>query len=75
MFIQLKRFRKISCDGWRRRENKQKEIFVRDNPIDELSSQSRKTTLTVGIILLVLLIVSVTFGIKQKIIEILRNKV
>ncbi|MEK7536718.1 MAG: hypothetical protein AAB559_03010, partial [Patescibacteria group bacterium] len=48
------------------RENKQKEIFVRDNPIDELSSQSRKTTLTVGIILLVLLIVSVTFGIKQK---------
>ena len=48
------------------RENKQKEIFVRDNPIDELSSQSRKTTLTVGIILLVLLIVSVTFGIKTK---------
>ncbi len=48
------------------RENKQKEIFVRDNPINESNIQSRKTTLTVGIILLVLLIVSVTFGVRQK---------
>ena len=48
------------------RENKQKEIFVSDNPINESNLQSRKTTLTVGIILLFLLIVSVTFGVKQK---------
>ncbi|MDP3918056.1 MAG: hypothetical protein Q8Q30_02700 [Candidatus Woesebacteria bacterium] len=48
------------------KENKIKAIFVRDNLVDESNSQNRKTTLTVGVILLVLLIVSVTFGIKQK---------
>ena len=44
-------------------------VYVKEefkNKINESNIQSRKTTLTVGIILLVLLIVSVTFGVRQK---------
>lgn len=43
-----------------------KRFIVKDNSTNEASPQARKTTLTVGIILLILLLVSVVFGIKQK---------
>lgn len=56
----------VTVEQEKEKENETRNIFVKDNPIDESNSQNKKTTLTVGIILLVLLIISVTFGIKQK---------
>jgi len=43
-----------------------KNIYIRSGVQDEASSQSRKLTLSVGIILLLILAVSVGFGIRQK---------
>lgn len=44
----------------------QQRFVVRDNSDNEATPQARKTTLTVGVILLILLLVSVVFGVKQK---------
>lgn len=41
-------------------------LFVNTDPIYDATSNKRKTTLTVGILILVLLVVSVFFGIQQK---------
>lgn len=41
-------------------------LFVSSDPIIDATSTKRKTTLTVGILIMILLIVSVVFGIKQK---------
>lgn len=41
-------------------------FVVKDNSINEAVPQGRKTTLTVGVVLMVLLLVSVVFGMKQK---------
>jgi hypothetical protein len=49
-------------------------IYVRSGVEDEVFSQSRKLTLSVGIILLLLLVVSVGFGIRQKGINDLKKK-
>lgn len=46
--------------------SKIKDIFVNQNLFNNTSIQNQKTTFTVGIILLFLLIISVFFGIRQK---------
>ncbi|KKQ76769.1 MAG: hypothetical protein UT00_C0033G0006 [Parcubacteria group bacterium GW2011_GWA1_38_7] len=43
-----------------------KQIFLKEQDLYASQPQGKKTTLTVGIVLLVLLIVSVVFGIRQK---------
>lgn len=44
----------------------EKDIFVNSDPIYDATSQKRKTTLTAGVLILILLIFSVIFGINQK---------
>ncbi|EKE06390.1 MAG: hypothetical protein ACD_19C00014G0004 [uncultured bacterium] len=41
-------------------------LFINPDPIVDATSTKRKTTLTVGVLILTLLIVSVVFGVKQK---------
>lgn len=41
-------------------------FVIRDNSENEATPQARKTTLTVGVVLLILLLISVVFGVKQK---------
>ncbi|KKP47191.1 MAG: hypothetical protein UR39_C0005G0004 [Candidatus Woesebacteria bacterium GW2011_GWA1_33_30] len=41
-------------------------IFINPDPIYDATSEKRKTTFTVGILILILLIVSVVFGVNQK---------
>lgn len=48
------------------KDETQPEIFVNTDSLLELNNQGRKTTLTAGVVLLTLLIISVVFGIKQK---------
>ena len=43
-----------------------KQIYIRSQTEDLAQSQGRKTAMTVGIIILILLILSIVFGIKQK---------
>ena len=52
----------------------QKSIYVRSSMGDEVTSQSRKLTLSVGVILLIILIVSIGFGIRQKMVNDLKKK-
>jgi hypothetical protein len=52
----------------------QKNIYVRQETADEVSPQSKKMTFTIAIILLVLLGISIGFGIRQKNINNLKNK-
>lgn len=49
-------------------------IYIKTGSLEEVSSQSKKMTLTVGAILLILLIVSIGFGIRQKKINDLKSK-
>lgn len=42
------------------------DIFINPDPITDSSSTKRKTTLSVGVLLLIMLLVSVIFGVKQK---------
>lgn len=44
----------------------QKQIYIRGGMDDEVTSQSKKVTFSVAIILLIVLIVSIGFGIRQK---------
>ncbi len=48
------------------RQNQDQNIFVDTNNFSESNNQSRKTTLTAGVLLLALLIISVVLGINQK---------
>jgi hypothetical protein len=41
-------------------------LFIKNNSNNEATPQARKTTLTVGVVLLILLLVSVFFGVRQK---------
>lgn len=43
-----------------------KNLFVNSNPLYDATSQKRKTTLSVGILVLFLLVISAIFGINQK---------
>jgi len=52
----------------------QKSIYIKTGVGDEITSQSKKMTFSVGIILLVILLVSIGFGIRQKKINDLKNK-
>ena len=52
----------------------QRSIYIRSGMRDEVTSQSRKMTFSVGIILLAILIVSIGFGIRQKKINDLKKK-
>jgi hypothetical protein len=52
----------------------QKSIYIRSGTGDEATSRSRKLTFSVGVILLVILVVSIGFGIRQKRLNDLRNK-
>jgi hypothetical protein len=47
----------------------ERKIYVKGVPDDESVPQSKKTTLTVGIVLLIILVVSIGFGIRQKIVK------
>lgn len=49
-------------------------IYIKTEPLEEISPQSKKMTLTVGAILLILLTVSIGFGIRQKKINDLKSK-
>jgi len=49
-------------------------VYIRPSMGDEVSSQSKKLTLSVGIVLLFILVVSVVFGIRQKRINDVKNK-
>lgn len=42
-------------------------LFINPEPVFDATSTKRKTTLTVGVLILILLMVSVVFGVKQKI--------
>jgi len=44
----------------------QKSIYIRSGVGDEVTSQSKKMTFSIGIILLIILVVSIGFGIRQK---------
>jgi hypothetical protein len=52
----------------------QRNIYLKTEPVEEVSPQSRKLTFVVAAILLLLLIVSIGFGIRQKGINDLKNK-
>ncbi len=52
----------------------QRNIYLKTEPVEEVSPQSRKLTFVVAAILLLLLIVSIGFGIRQKKINDLKNK-
>src|SRR5258706_1112144 len=52
----------------------QRNIYLKTEPIEEVSPQSKKLTFTVAAILLVLLAVSIGFGIRQKSINDSKNK-
>jgi hypothetical protein len=52
----------------------QKSIYIKSGTGDEITSQGKKMTFSVGIILLVILLVSIGFGIRQKKINDLKNK-
>ena len=41
-------------------------LFINPEPVFDATSTKRKTTLTVGVLILILLMVSVVFGVKQK---------
>ncbi len=49
-------------------------IYLKTEPVEEISPQSRKLTFVVAAILLLLLVVSIGFGIRQKGINDLKNK-
>lgn len=49
-------------------------IYIKPGLRDEVSSQSKKMTFSIGLILLVILIVSIGFGVRQKKINDLKNK-
>lgn len=49
-------------------------IYIKSAMGDEVTSQSKKTTFSVGIILLVILVVSIGFGIRQKGVNDLKKK-
>lgn len=51
-----------------------KSIYVRPQPDDEVSSQSKKVTFSIALILLIILFVSVGFGVRQKRSKDLKNK-
>lgn len=61
-----KGFEKITVVVEEQKEFKPPEIFVSSDKFNEGTDQKRKTTLTVGAILLTLLVVSVGLGINQK---------
>lgn len=42
------------------------DLYINPDPVVDATSSKRRTTLTVGVLILVLLIVSVVFGVKQK---------
>lgn len=52
----------------------ERRIYIKGLPEEETSTKSRKTTFLVGIILLVLLVLSIGFGIRQKSIKEERSK-
>jgi len=52
----------------------QRGIYLKTEPVEEISPQSKKLTFVVAAILLLLLIVSIGFGIRQKRINDLKNK-
>lgn len=52
----------------------QRSIYIRSGVGDEVTSQSKKVTFSVGLILLVILVVSIGFGVRQKKINDLRKK-
>lgn len=52
----------------------ERRIYVRGMPEEEIQPQSRKVTLTVGVILLAILLVSIGFGIAQKRLKDARGK-
>jgi hypothetical protein len=52
----------------------QRSIYIRSGTGDEVTSQSKKMTFSVGVILLVILIVSIGFGIRQKGVNDLKKK-
>lgn len=51
-----------------------KNIYIKTEPVEEVSPQSKKLTFTIAAILLFLLAVSIGFGIRQKKINDLKNK-
>jgi hypothetical protein len=52
----------------------QRSVYIKPGMGDEVTSQSRKVTFSVGVILLIILIVSIGFGIRQKGINDLKKK-
>lgn len=42
------------------------DMFIKNEPSYDASNQKRKVTLTIGVLILILLIISVLFGVKQK---------
>jgi len=52
----------------------ERKIFVRGAPEEEVLPQSKKMTLTVGIVLLLILLVSIGFGIRQKVLRDQKSK-
>ena len=52
----------------------ERNIYIKSGVGDEVSSNSRKVTFSAGIVLLVILIVSISFGIRQKNINDLKKK-
>jgi len=59
-------FEKLTVNVEEDRHLETRNIFIKPKPFNELTDQNKKTTFTAGIVLLLLLIVSVVFGINQK---------
>lgn len=51
------------------RRTRGKKLYIRQRGEDEFSQQKRKTTVSIGAILVVLLLVSIVFGVRQKVIK------
>lgn len=52
----------------------QRKIYIKETPEFEMESQSKKLTLSIGVILLLILGISIVFGIRQKSINELKSK-